>query len=112
MNNKPTRCISPIIKLCQECPWGWTHYPEWVETSEDLAFCTVESGCMLGYDQGRLEDEPTAEELKEFEEWCFKYELPKSGYCPICDEVIYKHTDDSMCNCPTCGHHVNLYEED
>jgi hypothetical protein len=27
---------------------------------------------MLGYDQGRPEDEPTEEELKEFEEWCKK----------------------------------------
>jgi hypothetical protein len=25
---------------------------------------------MLGYDQGRPEDEPTEEELKEYDEWC------------------------------------------
>lgn len=65
--DKPTRCIDPVIKYCQGCPWGWIHYPEWVETINDLENCTFESGCMLGYDQGRPEDEPTAEEMKEFE---------------------------------------------
>lgn len=67
MSDKPTRCIDPVIKFCQECRWGWVHYTEWVETREDLANCCFESGCMLGFDQGRPEDEPTEEELKEFE---------------------------------------------
>lgn len=72
MKEKPTRCIDPIIKYCQGCPWGWIRYPEWVETREDLEGCIFESGCTLGFDKGRPEDEPTAEELKEFEEWCSK----------------------------------------
>ena len=72
MCEKPTRCIDPVIKFCQECHWGWTHYPEWVETADDLNWCRIESGCMLGFDQGRPEDEPTEEELKEFDEWCSK----------------------------------------
>lgn len=42
-------------------------YPEWAETSEDLNGCCFESGCSLGYDQGRQEDEPTEAELEEFE---------------------------------------------
>lgn len=63
---KPTRCIDPVIKYCQECKWGWVHYPDWVETSEDLANCSFESGCTLGFDQGRPEDEPTPAELAEF----------------------------------------------
>lgn len=67
---KPTRCIDPVIKFCQECRWGWTHYPEWVETAEDMKWCRIESGCMLGFDQGRPEDGPTPEELAEFDEWC------------------------------------------
>lgn len=67
--SKPTRCIDPVIKFCQDCPYGWTKYPEWVETAEDLSWCTIESGCMYGFDQGRPEDEPTEEELKEFDEW-------------------------------------------
>lgn len=25
---KPTRCIDPVIKFCQECPWGWCEYPD------------------------------------------------------------------------------------
>ena len=70
--DKPTRCIDPVIRFCQECPWGWTNYPEWVETADDLNWCRIESGCMLGFDQGRPEDEPTEEELKEFDEWCSK----------------------------------------
>lgn len=68
--DKPHRCVDPVIKYCQECEWGWVKYPEWVETREDLEGCTFESGCMLGFDQGRPEDEPTEEELKEFEKWC------------------------------------------
>lgn len=45
MNEKPTRCIDPVIKYCQECPLGWVKYPDWVETLEDLRGCTFESGC-------------------------------------------------------------------
>lgn len=67
---RPRRCIDPVIKFCQECEWGWVTYPEWVETAEDLAWCTIESGCMLGYDQGRPEDEPTEAEIEEFRKWC------------------------------------------
>ena len=63
---KPNRCIDPVIKFCQECKWGWVSYPAWVETAEDLAGCPLDSGCMLGYDQGRPEDEPTEAELAEF----------------------------------------------
>ena len=65
--NIPTRCIDPVMKFCQECKWGWVHYPEWVETYEDLSQCTFDCGCMLGYDTGRPEDEPTEEELAEFD---------------------------------------------
>ena len=36
-NCKPTRCIDPIIKFCQECQYGWVHFPDWVETKEDLS---------------------------------------------------------------------------
>lgn len=66
---KPTRCIDPVVKYCQGCPWGYVNYPAWVETAEDLEGCTFESGCTLGFDQGRPEDEPTEEELDEFEKW-------------------------------------------
>lgn len=72
MSEKPTRCIDPVVKYCQGCHWGWVKYPDWVETSEDLEGCSFESGCMLGFDQGRPEDEPTEEELAEFDSWCKK----------------------------------------
>ena len=65
-DTKPTRCIDPVMKFCQECRWGWCKYSDWVETREDLSDCTFESGCTLGFDQGRPEDEPTEEELAEF----------------------------------------------
>jgi hypothetical protein len=67
---KPKRCVDPVIKFCQGCPWGHITYPAWVETAEDLEWCTIESTCILGYDQGRPEDEPTEEELREFDEMC------------------------------------------
>lgn len=66
--DKPLRCIDPVIKYCQECEWGWVKYPDWVETEEDT-YCCFESGCSLGFDTGRPEDEPTEEELKEFNKY-------------------------------------------
>lgn len=68
--DKPIRCIDPVVKYCQGCRYGWIKYPDWVETSEDLYGCSFESGCIFGFDKGRPEDEPTEEELKEFDEWC------------------------------------------
>lgn len=35
----------------------------------------------------------------------------KSGYCPICDEVIEVYSGLSMCYCPVCGHHIALRED-
>ena len=64
MENKPTRCIDPIMKLCQECKYGWVSYPDWVETYEDTFGCCFESGCLYGLEN----TEPTKEELKEFDE--------------------------------------------
>ena len=66
---KPNRCIDPVVKYCQGCEWGHIAYPAWVETAEDLNYCRVETSCILGYDKGRPEDEPTEEELKKFDEW-------------------------------------------
>lgn len=68
MERKPNRCIDPVIKYCQGCKWGHVSYPTWVETEEDLIGCTFETTCILGFDQGRPEDEPTEAELKEFDE--------------------------------------------
>ena len=74
--DKHTRCISPVIKFCQECKYGWVQYPAWVETYEDTFGCTFESGCMYGFEN----TEPTEEELKEFNEMMdelrYAYEYP------------------------------------
>ena len=69
MDMRPTRCIDPVIKYCQGCRYGHCIYPEWVETAEDLEWCSFETVCMYGFDKDRPEDEPTEEEIKEFEEW-------------------------------------------
>lgn len=68
MNTKeyPQRCIDPIIKFCQECPYGVNVYPDWIETREDLEFCCFETYCILEYDKGRPEDEPTEQEFAQF----------------------------------------------
>lgn len=63
----PTRCVDPVMKRCQDCIWGYCRYGDDIECYADLADCSVESGCTLGFDQGRSEDEPTDEELQEFE---------------------------------------------
>lgn len=68
MKEKPTRCIDPILKSCEDCPYGWVRYPDWVETYEDIHFCTFESGCIYGFEN----DEPTAQELKDFNDFCEK----------------------------------------
>lgn len=78
VTDKPSRCIDPVMKYCQGCEWGYVHYPEWVETREDLEGCMFESGCTLGFDKGRPEDEPTEEELKKFENWCDSLRQDKS----------------------------------
>lgn len=70
MCNVPERCIDPVMKYCQKCEWGYVVYPDWVETYEDTFDCIFESGCILGFDQGRPEDEPTEDEIKEFDLWC------------------------------------------
>lgn len=69
MKDKPKRCVDPVIKYCQGCEYGYVNYPSWVETYEDTFGCCFESGCTLGFDKGRPEDEPTAEELAEFDQF-------------------------------------------
>ena len=64
-NDKPTRCIDPVIKYCQGCEYGWIEYPDWVETRADLDGCCFKSGCMYGLEG----TQPTEEELEEFNIW-------------------------------------------
>lgn len=72
MSDIPSRCIDPIIKDCENCRYGNVVYPDWVETYEDLAGCCYETSCLLGYDRGRPEDEPTEDELKNFAKYLEK----------------------------------------
>lgn len=65
MDDKPTRCISPVIKYCQGCKYGWMSYPDWVESRKDIDGCCFDSVCIYG-----LEDtQPTDEELEDFYRW-------------------------------------------
>ena len=36
----------------------------------------------------------------------------RTGYCPICDKDVEVRSDDSMCHCPECGHHIVLHREE
>lgn len=65
MNEKPKRCIDPVMKYCQCCEYGYIIYSEDVETARDLDGCFFEEGCIFGFEN----DEPTAEDLAEFDEW-------------------------------------------
>ena len=61
---KPTRCIDPVMKCCQYCEYGSVHYPYYPNTAD---FATT---CMYEFEK----DEPTEDEVKEFEKECFKQE--------------------------------------
>lgn len=61
-NNKPVRCIDPVVGYCQGCKYGFVKYPDWVETYEDTLGCTFESGCIYGLEN----TVPTLEEKQEF----------------------------------------------
>lgn len=65
----PERCIDPVIKFCQDCRYGVRVYPEFVETAADVEGCCFDTYCIYGFDKGRPEDEPTEDELREFESW-------------------------------------------
>lgn len=62
----PERCISPVMKYCQGCTYGYIDYPSWIETREDLDGCCFDSGCIYGLEA----TQPTEDELEEFEERC------------------------------------------
>ena len=34
----------------------------------------------------------------------------RTCYCPICDKHFEVRSNDSMGNCPDCGHHVVLHK--
>lgn len=53
------RCIDSVMKYCPACPYGIVHYSDDFDT-EFFDYC-----CMYGFEF----DEPTDEELKEYEEW-------------------------------------------
>lgn len=68
-NEKPTRCIDPVIKCCQYCKYGWMSYPDRVEMVGDLDGCCFDSGCIYGLEN----TQPTEEELAEFYRWVDKW---------------------------------------
>ena len=75
--DKPTRCIDPVMKFCQECKYGWIYYPDGVKTYEGTLYGTFESGCMYGLEN----TEPTEEELKEFNEMMREFRYSYEDIC-------------------------------
>lgn len=63
--NLPKRCVDPVMKYCECCEYGNVIYSESDIESGDLTF--FDTTCILGFDEGRIEDEPTEEDFKEFE---------------------------------------------
>ena len=62
----PSRCVDPVIKFCQECRYGCIVYRSGVECYHDTIESSFDTFCSLGFDLGRPEDEPTSEEIEEF----------------------------------------------
>ena len=63
MEERPTRCIDPVMKYCQMCKYGLVIYPEGT-TKEDVLYggACFDTQCI--YD---LEDTvPTRKEIREF----------------------------------------------
>lgn len=71
-NDKPLRCVDPVMKYCPACPYAILHLGDDFDKFLDVGF--FYSCCMYGFDKGRPEDEPTEEELKEYENWCKSWE--------------------------------------
>jgi DNA-directed RNA polymerase subunit RPC12/RpoP len=42
-------------------------------------------------------------------EWEKKIPELRTCYCPICDKHFEVRSNDSMGDCPDCGHHVVLH---
>lgn len=65
MKPKEIKCLDPVIKYCEVCPFGRVEYGSDVETYADTMGACYETSCMYG-----LEDtKPTKKELEEFEKW-------------------------------------------
>ena len=37
--------------------------------------------------------------------------IEKIGYCPLCDKMVEKKTDQEYIRCPYCGHRIELREK-
>lgn len=77
-----------VDKECRKCGW---YDPEYECT------CPPNEPWLC-----RLDKEATAELDKMVEEL-------RTCYCPICDKHFEVRSNDSMGNCPDCGHHVVLH---
>lgn len=62
---KELKCLDPVMKYCQECPYGNIHYSDDIETYYDTLGANFKTYCIYG-----LEYQPPSEEdLKEFYAW-------------------------------------------
>lgn len=55
MKSKEIKCLDPVMKYCQECPYGIIEYDSDIETYTDTISACFKTSCIHG-----LEDtEPT-----------------------------------------------------
>lgn len=71
--DKGKTCLDPVMKYCQECPYGNVHYADDVETYQDTFGTNFETHCIYGLEK----QQPSEEELKQFDDWCKKGETTK-----------------------------------
>jgi hypothetical protein len=74
MADLPTRCIDPVMKYCQDCKYGHVIYGDDVECYADTQGCCFDTVCTLDFDKGRPEDEPTEDEIRQFEKEMRRFE--------------------------------------
>lgn len=64
------RCLDPVMKYCQACKYGIIHYSDDVENYHDTFGANFETHCIYGLEK----QQPSEEELKQFDDWCKKGE--------------------------------------
>ena len=59
------KCLDPVMKYCQACPYGNIHYSDDIETYYDTLGANFEIYCIYGLEKQK----PSEKDLKEFYDW-------------------------------------------
>ena len=90
---------------------GPLHLTEWILKTVHPCECCDKQG-VCGVPEDQVDDEYCSEHILA---WLMQRdETPelRTCYCPLCDKHFEIHSNDSMGNCPECGHHVVLHREE